>query len=901
MPTQHCRRIIFDTLSLEAGHKLAHYEILEPIGKGGMGEVYRARDGKLGRDVAIKVLPEEFAKDAERLARFEREAKLLASLNHPNIATIHGIEESDGVKALVLELVEGPTLAERIAEGPISVEETLAIAKQMAEALEAGHEAGVIHRDLKPANVKVREDGTVKVLDYGLAKALDGDTPSGTDSGLSQSPTLTRHGTQVGVILGTAAYMSPEQAKGKKVDKRADIWAFGVVLYEMLTGKRAFAGEDVSDTLAYVLTKQPEWEALPTDLSPTLRMFLTRCLEKDPKRRLPDIGVVRLAMDGTFEIITTQQDGATQPLGWRPSTAVAGALAFGVLIGVGVWSIMYREPPPRPVARFSLPLLLGDSLTGTGRHVVALSSDGTHLVYSANEQLYLRAMDQTEATPVRGTEGEPRGPFFSPDGEWVGFWADGQLKKVAISGGAPVRLCDAEGLFGARWGADDTIVFGERGVGIMQVSADGGTPEVLIPLEGMAEVGHGPQVLPGEEAVLFTLGTGLNWDDAQIVVHSLETGERKVLVEGGRDARYVPTGHLVYILDGTLLAVPFDVDALEVMGGPIPMAEGVMTAIRTGAAQFSVSDTGALVYMTVSDLGDRTLVWVDRDRREEALAAEPRAYTYPRISPDGGRVALDVRDQENDIWIWDFAHERLTRLTFDPGSDTYPVWTPDGRQIAFSSDRDRDGTFNLYWKAADGTGAVERLTESENLQFPYAFTPDGRQLVFLEADGQNTNLGVLSLDEGSSEPLVATEFNERNGELSPGGGWLAYDSNASGQYEIYVRPFPNVEDGQWMISSGGGTRPLWARDGQKLFYLAPGARLMAVGVQTEPGFVPGNAEVVFEGRYSGGILGRTYDISPDGERFLTIKKSGSDKTSAKEFILVQNWFEELKRLVPTDH
>ena len=378
------------------------------------------------------------------------------------------------------------------------------------------------------------------------------------------------------------------------------------------------------------------------------------------------------------------------------------------------------------------------------------------------------------------------------------------------------------------------------------------------------------------------------------MVHSFETGERKVLIEGGRDARYAPTGHLVYVLDGTLLAVPFDVDALEVMGGPIPMAEGVMTAgLRSGAAQFSVSDTGALVYVTGSDPGDRTLVWVDRDGGEEALAAEPRAYTYPRISPDGGRLAVEVRDQENDIWIWDFARETLTRLTFDPRGDSYPVWTPDGTRVAFSSFR--DGPRDLYWKAADSTGAVERLTESEDQPVPYAFTPDGRHLVFREQDEQGFNLGVLSL-EGSPEPLLATEFSEVNGEISPDGRWLAYQSNASGQGEIYVRPFPNVEEGQWLISSGGGTRPLWARDGQELFYLAPGARLMAVGVQTEPSFAPGNAEEVFEG-YWAGPTRRSYDISPDGERFLMIKESaGSDST---EFILVLNWFNELERLVPT--
>ena len=509
-------------------------------------------------------------------------------------------------------------------------------------------------------------------------------------------------------------------------------------------------------------------------------------------------------------------------------------------------------------------------------------------------------MDQTEATRVRGTEGA-RGPFFSPDGEWVGFWAEGQLKKVAIRGGIPVSLCEVQNPRGARWGADDTIVFGQSGAGIMQVSADGGTPEVLIPLTETDEVGHGPQVLPGEKAVLFTLGDGSNWDDAQIVVQSLETGARKVLVAGGRDARYVPSGHLVYVLDGTLLAVPFDADRLEVTGGAVPMSEGVVTALFSGAAQFSVSDSGALVYVSGSYQGDRTLAWVDRDGREEWLAAEPRAYTYPRISPDGGRLALDVRDQEHDIWIWDFARETLTRLTFAPGRDYYPVWTPEGTQMAFGSDR--DGQFKLYWKAVDGTGAVERLTESGNPQSPSAFTPDGRQLVFNEVNGQNTDLGVLSL-EGSSEPLLATEFSERTGEISPDGRWLAYQSNASGQNEVYVRPFPNVEDGQWLISNGGGTRPLWSRDGRELFYVAPGARLMAVPVetvQTEPSFARGNAEELFGGfgGYYARAPGRTYDISPDGERFLMIKESGSRETSLMEFILVLNWFEELKHLVPT--
>ena len=877
-------------MALESGTRLGHYEILAPLGVGGMGEVYRAHDTKLGRDVAIKVLHEAFSRDKERLARFEREARLLAQLNHANIATLYGLEESDGQPFLVMELVEGETLAERIARGPIPLDEAIPLFIEIADGLEAAHEKGIIHRDLKPANIKISPDGKPKILDFGLAKAFALEDDPAAE--MSQSPTLTR-GTALGVIMGTAAYMSPEQARGKKLDKRTDVWAFACCLYEALTGRKVFEAEDVSLTLAEVMKSEPQWDALPSDVPPLLLVFLKRCLDKDPKHRLRDIGDVRLAMEGAFESDASQARPVSQPVGM----AAAAALTLSVITGLAVWSLSQSDPTPRPVARFSLSLPPGVSLTGTGRNVLALSSDGTRLVYSANEQLYLRALDQTEATPVRGTEGGARSPFFSPDGEWVGFWVAGELKKVAIRGGAPVRLCEAQNPYGASWSADDTILFGQRR-GILSVSANGGTPEVIILLEGAAEVGHGPHILPGQKTVLFTLGDGLNWNDAQIVVHSLETGERKVLIAGGRDARYLATGHLVYVLEGTLLAVPFDAGRLEVTGGPVPVVEGIRTPVTaSGAAQLSLSETGSLVYVVAGRREERTLVWVDRQGKEEALTAEPRAYVYPRLSPDGSRLALEVRDQETDIWVWDFVPGTLTRITFGRSRDLYPIWTPDGASVAFASNR--NGVYDLYSKAADGTGAVERLTENLNRDSPNAFTPDGSQLVFGSVSGtqEGWDLRVLSLG-GSSEPLLATEFNERNAELSPDGQWLAYESNASGQYEIYVRPFPNVDEGQRLISRDGGTRPLWAPDGRELFYLSRGGELMAVRVQTEPSFAPGNAQVVFGGRTLAPALGRSYDISPDGKRFLMIKEPTRDASST-EIILVQNWFQELERLVPT--
>ncbi len=621
-------------MPLEVGTTLGVYEVLAAIGAGGMGEVYKARDTKLDRDVALKILPDAFVNDPERLARFQREAKVLASLNHPNIAAIYGLEESGDSPALVLEYVPGPTLQDRIAKGPIPLDEALPIARQIAEALEAAHEQGIIHRDLKPANVKVKDDGTVKVLDFGLAKALQPEL-SDLDAANSPTMTMTAAATKMGVIMGTAAYMSPEQARGKTVDKRADIWAFGVVLFEMLTGRQAFGGTDISETLAAVLKTDLDLDGLPADTPRALRRALSRCIQKDRSHRSRDIGDVRLDLDEALaapieETVTTAP--LAQPALWQRPVPLA--LTALLLVGVSVliaWNL--RTPPPRLVTRFSMVLPAGQQLTTPqGRQTVALSPDGTRVAYITNNELYLRPMNEEAATLMRGTDGA-RSVVFSPDGQWIAFVQGGQLKKVAVTGGASVTVCEVGNPRGVSCEADDTIFF--TGIdGIHRVSADGGTPELVVDTTDAIDNGPAPQLLPGGQALLFALRPpGANFDQSQIVAQRLDTGEQHVLLEGGTSPRYVSTGHVVYAQGGTLFAVPFDLDKLEVTGGPVSLVEGVRQSGNTGNAYFSVSQTGSLVY--VPDRGTRnlrTLVWVDREGQEEAVAAEPRNYVYPRIS-----------------------------------------------------------------------------------------------------------------------------------------------------------------------------------------------------------------------------------------------------------------------------
>jgi eukaryotic-like serine/threonine-protein kinase len=872
------------------GQTVAHFHIVEKIGAGGMGEVYQAKDLTLGRNVAIKILPEEFARDTDRVARFQREAKLLAALNHTNIAAIHGLEKSGGINFLVLELVEGETLADQLKRGPIPVEESLKLALQIAEALEAAHEKGVIHRDLKLANIKVTPDGKVKVLDFGLAKAFAGEQ---ADVNLSNSPTLSMPLTQQGVILGTAAYMSPEQARGKAVDKRADIWAFGVVLFEMLTGQQLFRGNTVSDILASVLKEEPDWKLLPQDLPANIRSVLQRCLQRDLKLRYHDIADVRLDIEApSTHPSKTAVAHRRFSIIW-PTVCAAGVLLLGILIIVAV--MRYSQPAKSsPVLRSAIKVEPGHWLAGMAlgtqrptRTAMAISSDGSFVVYSAIEentgpqakvQLYLRRMDQAEAKPITGTEGGFN-PFLSPDDRWVGFCANQKLKKVPVDGGVPTTLCDIPFIFGASWGPDNSIVFADRDVsGLSRVSADGGKPESLTtPDPKREEFGHRlPSWLPNGKAVLFTVMRNGKGRQPSLALLRLDTREWHVLLQDAADARYIPTGHLVFLSQGTLMAVQFNPAKLEIIGQPSPLIENVLqtfaenTGWNTGAGQFSVSNTGALIYAAGGILPEsrNSLVWVDRSGTEQAVTPLQMPFFAPRLSPDGQRITYVTLGRERQVYVYDLNTGTNSRLTAE-GSAGYPIWTPpDGKRITFSWQK--SAASNLFSQPSDVSSPMERLTTSQYMQYPGSWSPNGQTLALVESHADTGSIILLEARSGHVRTFLNSQFNEMYPEFSPDGRWIAYSSNESKRYEVYVQPFPGPGI-KHQVSSQGGIAPLWARNGKQLFYGWPD-QMWVVDVKTDGGFATGKPRKLFERPgYSMGTPIRSYDLSQDGQRFLMVK------------------------------
>ena len=890
-------------MTLPKGTRLGAYEILTPLGAGGMGEVYRARDTRLGRDVAIKILPNAVTSDPDRLTRFEREARLLASLNHPNIAAIHDVEERDGSRAIVMELVEGETLTQRIARGSLPSTEALAIARQVADALDSAHEKGIVHRDLKPSNIMITPAGAAKVLDFGVAKALPGD--DARDS--AEALTISTGGTRAGLVVGTPAYMSPEQARGHVVDKRTDIWAFGCVLYEMLTGSVAFPGATTSDTIAAVLTHEPDWERLSATPA-RLRDLVRQCVQKDPKRRLRDAGD---AVNQIDEAMTAIEAGGASTLVSRVPTRrttpmVAAGIALGAVIGAtSVWiaTMGFTRSAPLPLVQFIAATTEDSKLDPSGvDRDVAISPDGARLVYvtggPGRVRLVTRAFAELNAT-VLWEGGTSRSPFFSPDGRWVGFFdVSTTLRKISITGGPVLDVSRAVGIGarGASWSTDDTIVFAtaDPATGLLRVPAAGGAPEVLTrPDVSKGELDHfWPEALPNARGVLFTI---VSPGSTQIAVLDLTTREQKILVRGGTHAQYVQPGYLVYGGAAGLQTMAFDLDRLEVSGSAVKVLDQVVISPE-GAVNAAVSREGTLVYARpVSSTADRIPVWVTRDGREEPIAAPPRPYVYPRLSPDGTRVALETWDQGRDIWIWDIARETLSRLTDNPGRDGFPVWTPDSQRVMFGSARNAPA--NVFWRAADGTGSDGRITDSKKSQFPYSVTRDGTRLVIREDDSETgADIALVSLTgKGPATTLIRTPSYELNAEVSPNGRWLAYQSNESGQDEIYVSPFPDVATGRWQISSGGGTRPVWARNGKELFYLAVNG-LNRVAVTTDTVFTAERPTLLFGRRYfsATAFIGRTYDVSVDGQRFLMIKDTVGD--GVPQLVVVQHWTDHLDRL-----
>jgi Tol biopolymer transport system component/predicted Ser/Thr protein kinase len=878
--------------ALDSGSFVEHYEVIAPVGRGGMGEVYRARDTRLAREVALKVLPVRYARDHERRARFQREARVLASLNHPGIAAIYGVAESGDVEALVLELVEGPTLSEVIAAGPMPLTEVISTAGRLVDAISAAHARGILHRDLKPANIKVSDSGGVKILDFGLARVLEHDSTA-----RRESAELTRQSAQV--LIGTASYMSPEQARGQQLDERTDIWAFGCVLFEMLTATRAFNGSSVADVLAAVIEREPPFSLLPPDTPEPLRRLLRRCLDKNPDRRLGFIGDARLELD---DALAAPQPPAGTGLTAGDSDVLQGSLSRFRIGGIGLlvaaviagligiaWYFRPMSSTSAPFARLMIALPAGDRPVTAFQPMTALSPDGRTIVYRANRgdrsYLFRRDLEALDPVMIAGTDGASS-PIFSPDGRSLAFDADGVLKRVALAGGTPVVICNAPGGVTGAWLSDDTIVFATNTGRVLQrVPASGGTPEAITELDQRrGDTLHLlPREIPGNRLLLFTLVTGATRHLATV---DPETRSVNVLTEGSH-ATFVEPDALIFARQGSLWAVRFDRLTASLIGNAVPLDERVASTDNTVFHYAASRDS--LVYLPPqSASGRQRLAWLDRQGRESPVNLEPRPYVRVGLSPDNQRLALTLDEDGNqDVWIAEPARNTISRLTYETTIETMPTWTPDGRHVAFRSEREGPGVFR---RDAQGTGPIERLTTTDGpIHSPYSWTPDGTTLLLaVFRSFRHQAIASVTPPATTVRILLDGDFAQLDPHVSPDGRWLAYQSDETGRFEVYVRPYPDVNAGRWLISAAGGTSPRWGPDGRELFYY-DGEAIVRVTVSANAAFVSGQASRLFDVRPFGGRLGPDFEVSNDGQRFLFLIPTDTETTRSSSLVFVQSW------------